>query len=96
VVRRVRTPGHPAWGWAIDGANRNDVALLEPTLDAVDQVGLLAEIGVLHLDRSYDSAAVRDRLRPRSPGVPCAPLQVGSPPRDPPLFLSGRPFASPS
>jgi transposase len=49
-------------GWANDGANRNDVALLEPTLDAVDQTGLLAETGVLHLDRSYDSSAVRDRL----------------------------------
>jgi hypothetical protein len=50
-------------GWAIDGANRNDVRMLEPTLDAVSDVGLLDDIGVLHLDRSYDSPAVRDRLR---------------------------------
>jgi transposase len=77
-------------GWAIDGANRNDVALLEPTLDAVDQTGLLAETGVLHLDRSYDSGAVRDRLHAagldqfeiqrrgtRVPGVKRQPLRLG-------------------
>jgi hypothetical protein len=50
-------------GWAIDGANRNDVAMLEPTIDAIDATGLLDEIGTLHLDRGYDSGAVRDRLR---------------------------------
>jgi transposase len=38
-------------GWAIDGANRNDVAMLEPTIDAIDATGLLDEIGTLHLDR---------------------------------------------
>jgi hypothetical protein len=27
-------------GWVIDGANRNDVAMLEPTLDAVAAAGL--------------------------------------------------------
>jgi putative transposase len=77
-------------GWAIDGANRNDVALLEPTLDAVDQTGLLAETGVLHFDRSYDSGAVRDRLRAagldqfelqrrgtKVPGVKRQPLRLG-------------------
>ena len=47
-------------GWAIDGANRNDV--LEPTLDAVDAAGLLIEVGTLHLDRGPDSGAVRQRL----------------------------------
>jgi hypothetical protein len=47
----------------IEGANRNEVRLLEPTLDAVADAGLLADIGTLHLDRSYDSGAVRDRLR---------------------------------
>lgn len=35
-------------------ANRNDIVLLDPTLDAVAQRGLLADIGTLHLDRSYD------------------------------------------
>jgi transposase len=50
-------------GWAIDGANRNDVRMLEPTLAAVGEVGLVIEIGTLHLDRGYDSGAVRDHLR---------------------------------
>jgi hypothetical protein len=50
-------------GWAIDGANRHDVRMLEPTLDAIRDTGLLVEIGTLHLDRGYDSSAVRDRLR---------------------------------
>ena len=49
-------------GWAIDGANRNDSRMLEPTLDAVAHAGLLADIGTLHLDRGYDYPAVRDRL----------------------------------
>jgi len=77
-------------GWAIDGANRNDVRLLEPTLDAVADAGLLADIDTLHLDRSYDSGAVRDRLRERGierfeiqrrgtkiPGVKKQPLRLG-------------------
>lgn len=49
--------------WAIDGANRNDVALLEPTLWALADTGLHLDVGTLHLDRGYDSGAVRDRLR---------------------------------
>jgi len=77
-------------GWAIDGAHRNDVRLLEPTLDTIHQAGLLADIGVLHLDRSYDSPAVRDRLRvagidqfeiqrrgTKVPGVKRQPLRLG-------------------
>jgi hypothetical protein len=77
-------------GWAIDGANRNDVALLEPTMAAVGQPGLLAEPGVLHLDRSHDPPAVRDRLRAagldqfeiqrrgtKTPGVKRQPLRLG-------------------
>ena len=77
-------------GWAIDGANRNDVRMLEPTLDAVDHAGLLADIGTLHLDRSYDSGAVRERLRTagidqfeiqrrgtKIPGVKRQPLHLG-------------------
>jgi transposase len=42
-------------GWAIDGANRNDCVLLEPTLEAVLENGLLSDIDTLHLDRGYDS-----------------------------------------
>jgi transposase len=51
--------------WAIDGANRNDVALLEPTLDALAATGLLPDIATLTLDRGYDSEAVRARLHDR-------------------------------
>jgi transposase len=77
-------------GWAIAGANRSDVPMLEPTLDAVSDAGLLAEIGTLHLDRGYDSGAVRDRLRSagidqfeiqrrgtKVPGVTKQPLRLG-------------------
>ena len=49
-------------GWAIDGANRNDLPLLEPTLDAINEHGLLTDIGTLHLDRGYDYPIVRARL----------------------------------
>ena len=49
-------------GWAIDGANRNDVELLEPTLADVARVGLLGEIETLHLDRGYDYPKTRARL----------------------------------
>jgi transposase len=49
-------------GWAIDGANRSDIRLLEPTLDAVVAVGLLVDIDTLHLDRGYDYPVVRQRL----------------------------------
>jgi hypothetical protein len=38
-------------GWAIYGANRHDVRMLEPTLDAVRDAGLLGDIATLHLDR---------------------------------------------
>jgi transposase len=49
-------------GWAIDGANRNDVRLLEPTLDAIADTGLLVDIGTLHLDRSYDYPVIEARI----------------------------------
>jgi hypothetical protein len=49
-------------GWSIDGANRNDVRMLDPTLDTIEHAGLLIDIGMLHLDRGYDSGAVRQRL----------------------------------
>ena len=49
-------------GWAIDAANRNDVKMLEPTLDAIATNGLLEEIGTLSLDRGYDYPAIRTRL----------------------------------
>jgi len=46
-------------GWATDGANRHDTILFPPTLDQVVARGLLADVETLHLDRGYDSAAVR-------------------------------------
>lgn len=49
-------------GWAITGANRNGVKLLEPTLVDVARVGLLVEIETLHLDRGYDYPKVRAQL----------------------------------
>ena len=49
-------------GWAIDGANRHDSVLLEPTLQATAELGLLAEIETLWLDRDYDSDVTRTRL----------------------------------
>lgn len=89
MVRRLRASRHPI-GWAIDGANRNDVRMLEPTLDAIADTGLLVDIGMLHLDRGYDSGAVRQRLRgygldefdiqrrgTKMPGVKKQPLRLG-------------------
>ncbi len=49
-------------GWVIDSANRNDVRLLEPTIDDIKATGLFDDIRTLHLDRGYDSRAVRQRL----------------------------------
>lgn len=48
-------------GWVIDGANRNDSVLLEPTLQAVADRGLLLDVETLHLDRGYDSDLTRER-----------------------------------
>lgn len=47
------------FGWALDGANRHDMRLLEPTLAAAAQRGLLADIETLHLDRGYDNGVSR-------------------------------------
>lgn len=49
-------------GWAIDGANRNDLKLLDPTLADMERAGLLVDIDTLHLDRGYDYPSVRARL----------------------------------
>ena len=48
-------------GWVIDGANRNDSVLLEPTLQAVADRGLLLDVQTLHLDRGYDSSLTLQR-----------------------------------
>lgn len=52
-------------GWTFDGANRNDVTMLEPTLDAIEASGLLVDIGTVTLDRGYDYPAIRARLHDR-------------------------------
>jgi hypothetical protein len=49
-------------GWAIDGANRNDVKLLGPTLDDIARAGLLEEVETLHLDRGYDYPRIHAQL----------------------------------
>jgi len=48
-------------GWTADGANRHDVALFGPTIEAAHARGLLDDVETLHLDRGYDSAEVRAR-----------------------------------
>jgi transposase len=48
-------------GWVIDAANRNDSVLLEPTLQAVADRGLLLDVETLHLDRGYDSNVTLQR-----------------------------------
>ena len=53
------------FGWAVDGANRNDSVMLEPTLDDATQRGLLEEIETIWLDRGYDSDVTRQRLTDR-------------------------------
>jgi transposase len=52
-------------GWAIDGANRNDSVMLEPTLDDAGTRGLLDDIETIWLDRGYDSEVTRERLTAR-------------------------------
>ena len=72
-------------GWAAAGANRPDAALLEPTLDAVAARGLLEEIGTLHLDRGYDSAAVRRMCADKGiDDVDCPPRRAPKRPARPP------------
>lgn len=48
-------------GWVIEGANRNDSILLEPTLQAAADRGLLQDVETLHLDRGYDSNVTVER-----------------------------------
>jgi transposase len=48
-------------GWVIDGANRNDCVLFDPTISSVAGRGLLEEIETLHLDKGYDNSIVRGR-----------------------------------
>ena len=74
-------------GWAIDGANRHDTVLLEPTLLDVTERALIVDAETLHLDRGYDNGVVRAAVadfgiedlicaRRRDPGTATKPQPV--------------------
>lgn len=48
------------FGWAVDGANRNDAKMVAATLAAASVRGLLDDIETVHMDRGYDHRFVRD------------------------------------
>ena len=59
--------------WSIDGANRHDMILLEPTLDALADRGLLVEADEIHLDRGYSNSRTLAICAERGiPHVMCA------------------------
>ncbi|NQV05260.1 IS5 family transposase [bacterium] len=45
-------------GWATAGANRHDIILFDPTLEAVSAHGLTDDIETLHLDRGYHAKRI--------------------------------------
>ena len=47
---------------AIDGASRNDLKLLGPTLKDIDREGQLCDIETLHLDLGYHYTRIRAQL----------------------------------
>jgi hypothetical protein len=61
--------------WIADQANRNDCVMLEPTLAAVDDRGLLGECDTLHLDRGYNNSIVRDLVERRGITLVCAKIR---------------------
>jgi len=67
----VEATGIPL-GWTIDGANRNDYAMLQPTLDVIIANPATARIGTLHLDRGFGYPSLPDRLN----GYPIEQLNV--------------------
>ena len=85
--RRSRDPHRVA----IDGACRNDLKLLGPTLKDIDREGLLCDIETLHLDRGYDYTRIRAplvdpgltdlnvkrRTKPGDNGTAKRPLRLG-------------------
>lgn len=50
-------------GWAAAGANQHDSVLLAPTLAAVADTGLVADIETIHLDRGYDGNPAAETCR---------------------------------
>ncbi len=57
----VDTNGIPI-GWTLDGANRQDYRLLQPTLDEITAHHATDTIGTLHLDRGFGYKSLPDRL----------------------------------
>lgn len=57
----VDTVGIPI-GWVLDGANRQDYRLLQPTLDHITTDAATSRIGTLHLDRGFGYKSLPDRL----------------------------------
>lgn len=79
-------------GWVAAPANRHDVMLLEPTLAAVAQRGLVADIETIHLDKGYDSARARNLIA--GLGIDDAVIakrrRRGATPDEPPFKLGKR------
>lgn len=57
----VDTNGIPI-GWTLDGANRQDYRLLQPTLDEITTHHATDIIGTLHLDRGFGYPSLPDRI----------------------------------
>jgi transposase len=78
-------------GWATEGANRHDVILFEPTLQAAARRGLLADVETLHLDRGYDIPRIVDECARHGLGdVVCGKRRAygqGGPPKRLPLGM---------
>jgi transposase len=49
-------------GWVLDGGNRNDYRMLEPTLDVVTTGPTGRPIGTLHLDRGFGYRSLLERI----------------------------------
>jgi transposase len=67
------------FAWVPAAANANDSTLFAPTLRAIDARGLLVDVETLHLDRGYQSHAIRELCRDLGiePVIP-KPRPVGS------------------
>lgn len=57
----VDTDGIPI-AWTLDGANRQDYRLLQPTLDAIFTNPAIPRIGTLELDRGFGYPSLPERL----------------------------------
>ncbi len=75
-------------GWTIDGANRHDTRLLEPTIEAIAGNGLLADIDTLQQDQARHTAghppAALDRRSTQLVVVELRPTTTQHRPQDDP------------